>query len=73
MTTSSFEENKLVTCAWHGEAAINVKEESDSDEVRNSVVERLDKFDANINRNRLYREEAAEQCRKIIKGLQELE
>lgn len=63
----------LVTCAWHGEAAIIVKEESDSDEVRDSITKRLNKFDANINRNRLYREEAAEQCRKIIKGLQELE
>jgi hypothetical protein len=63
----------LVTCAWHGQATINVKEESDSDEVRNSVAEHLDKFDANINRNRLYREEAAERCRKTIKGLQGLE
>lgn len=62
----------LVSSMWHGEATINVKEESDSDEVRGSITKRLDKFDANINRNGLYREEAAEQCHKIIKGLQEL-
>lgn len=62
----------LVSCMWHGKATINTEKESDSDEVRDSITKRLNKFDANINRNRLYREEAAEQCRKIIKGLQEL-
>ena len=63
----------LVSCAWHGEATINTEEEPDSDEVRDSVAKRLNEFDADVNRNGPYREEAAEQCRKIIKSLQELE